>query len=261
MYREFLRELRSGFRCIALDYPGFGLSQAAAEFRYTLPELRSIVETFVETLDLKDITLFVHDAGGPIGLGAAARKPERYKAFVISDTFAFPLKDYPLMRSMLGVVTSGPFRFLNRRFNLMARVISRFAPVRRRLSKEERGVYRHLFPTPEARDRSLALMNQLRTQYGYLQQLEDGIRHELQDRPALLMFGQFDPARLAGWMRRFETLFRQHCSRPIPWEGHFPHEGSPATMIAEFQHWYGSISTQQKIDSESQTHTSRTAAH
>ena len=200
-----MRGRRSGFRCIALDYPGFGLSQAGAEFGYTLPELRSIVETFVEALDLKDITLFVHDAGGPIGLGAAARRPERYKAFVISDTFAFPLKDYPLMRSMLRMVTSRPSRFLNRRFNLMVYMTSVLAPVRRSLSREEREVYQHLFPTPEARDRILALMYQLRTQHEYLQQLEDDIRRELQDRPALLMFGQFDPARLAGWMRRFEV--------------------------------------------------------
>ena len=81
-------------------------------------------------------------------------------------------------------------------------------------------------------------MQELLVRQEYLQQVEEGIRRGLSDRPALLMYGQFDPARLAGWVRRFEGLFPRHHTRLIPREGHFPHEGSPGTMIAEFSEWY-----------------------
>src|SRR5690625_268973 len=36
-YREVIEALRCDFRCIAVDYPGFGLSRAAPGYRY-LPE-------------------------------------------------------------------------------------------------------------------------------------------------------------------------------------------------------------------------------
>ena len=123
----------------------------------------------------------------------------------------------------------------------MPRVVATLAPVRRRLSREERAVYQQLFPTPKSRDRILDLMSQLLTQQQYLQQVEEGIQQHLRDLPVLLMYGQFDPARLAGWPRRFEELFPQHRTRIIPGEGHFPHEGSPARMIAEILDWYDAI--------------------
>ena len=238
LFREFICRLRSRFRCIALDYPGFGLSEGKSGFGFTLPEYAAVVRDFVQTLDLTDIILFVHDSGGPIGLGAARQAPNRYKALILTDTFAFPLTAYPFMRGMLRCVTSRPFRFLNRRFNLMPRIVATLAPVRRRLSREERAVYRQLFPTLKSRDRILDLMSQLLTQQQYLQQVEEGIQQHLHDLPVLLMYGQFDPARLAGWPRRFEELFPHHRTRIIPGEGHFPHEGSPARMIAEILDWY-----------------------
>jgi pimeloyl-ACP methyl ester carboxylesterase len=37
VYRDVIRSLRDEFRCIAVDYPGFGLSSAAPGYRY-LPE-------------------------------------------------------------------------------------------------------------------------------------------------------------------------------------------------------------------------------
>src|SRR2546425_7184511 len=40
MYRDVIRALRDDFRCVALDYPGFGLSSARPAYRH-LPEERS----------------------------------------------------------------------------------------------------------------------------------------------------------------------------------------------------------------------------
>jgi pimeloyl-ACP methyl ester carboxylesterase len=50
------------------------------------------MEKLVLELDLRNITLVVQDWGGPIGLGVAARHPDRFKALVILNTFGF----YPL---------------------------------------------------------------------------------------------------------------------------------------------------------------------
>src|SRR5437870_11992978 len=63
-YRQFIRELRDDFRCVALDFPGFGLSRSDAGYPPTVPSLSRVVERFVEALDLRDIILVVGDAGG-----------------------------------------------------------------------------------------------------------------------------------------------------------------------------------------------------
>lgn len=241
LYRAFIRDLRSDYRCIALDNPGFGLSSISDGYPLTLPRLSTDVARFVEALDLQDITMIVHDSGGPIGLAAAVRMPERYRAFVVTDTLAFPLTGYPLVRLMLRLVTSRIFRIWNQRSNILARMVSTLAPVGRRLSQEERETYRSLFPTPEARDRILLLMRELINQPRFLATLEADLRTYFSDRPALLIYGQFDPTRLVGWMSRFGEIFPTHRARIVPREGHFPHEGAPQFMIREIRSWYEDI--------------------
>ncbi len=49
-----------------------------------------ILEGFIDALDLQDITMVVHDAGGPIGFLVATRRPERFRALVVSNTFGSP---------------------------------------------------------------------------------------------------------------------------------------------------------------------------
>ena len=88
LYRDIIMGLRERFRCVALDYPGFGLSTAAPGYGYTPAEHAAVVEQFITTLDLSGITMMVQDWGGPIGLGVAGRHPERLAALVIGNTWA-----------------------------------------------------------------------------------------------------------------------------------------------------------------------------
>ena len=68
IYRHLIKGLQANYRCIALDHLGFGLSDKPQKWIYT-PEAHSDNLTkLIEHLQLKDITLVVHDFGGPIGL-------------------------------------------------------------------------------------------------------------------------------------------------------------------------------------------------
>src|ERR1051325_10253559 len=64
-YRQFISGLRHDFRCVALDFPGFGLSPSEARYPPAMPALSRLVERFIEKLELRDIILVVGDAGGP----------------------------------------------------------------------------------------------------------------------------------------------------------------------------------------------------
>jgi haloalkane dehalogenase len=51
--RHLIARLRHRFRCLALDYPGFGLSTAAPGYTYTPGEHSAVVSAFVQALDLQ----------------------------------------------------------------------------------------------------------------------------------------------------------------------------------------------------------------
>lgn len=91
LYRRFVRPLASTHRVIAPDHLGFGRSDKPAGADYCLGWHVDNLTAFVERLDLRDLTLVVHDWGGPIGLGFAVEQPERIRRLVLFNTWAFRL--------------------------------------------------------------------------------------------------------------------------------------------------------------------------
>jgi haloalkane dehalogenase len=88
LYRRIITRLSPQFRCVAVDYPGFGLSSARPGYSFKPREHSTIIERFVSALDLGDIGLMVQDWGGPIGLGFARRRPDLIRALIILNTWA-----------------------------------------------------------------------------------------------------------------------------------------------------------------------------
>ena len=86
-YRKVLRELaRRGLRGIAWDLPGFGLAERPRGFDYSWTGLGRFCLTAVETLQIGQFHLVVHDIGGPVGFELAAACPERIRSLTILNT-------------------------------------------------------------------------------------------------------------------------------------------------------------------------------
>ncbi len=117
MYSDIIQELRGRFRCVALDLPGFGLSAAAPGFEHTLTGDSRLLERFISTLGLTDVTLFSHDVTGSIALGVVARRPVWFRAVIVLPSFAWPLESYRKVYPMIQVIGSPLFRFLSTHFN------------------------------------------------------------------------------------------------------------------------------------------------
>lgn len=88
-YRNLVKGLRADIRCIVPDHLGCGLSDKPQDFDYTLGEHVANLRGLLDSLSLRKIHLIVHDWGGPIGLGAALRRPEQLERVVILNTAAF----------------------------------------------------------------------------------------------------------------------------------------------------------------------------
>ncbi len=63
LYRNIIKGLRDRFRCIAPDYPGFGLSIPRKGYSFRPEEHSKIVQRLVLALDLSGVTVVVHDWG------------------------------------------------------------------------------------------------------------------------------------------------------------------------------------------------------
>jgi haloalkane dehalogenase len=88
LYRKVISALTDrGLRAIAPDNIGFGRSDKPTDRTdYTYRRHVQWMTSFVEALDLRDVTLVVQDWGGPIGLSTLAARPERFARVVASNT-------------------------------------------------------------------------------------------------------------------------------------------------------------------------------
>lgn len=113
-WRTLVQGLQDRYRCVVPDHIGCGLSDKPQDWSYRLEDHIANLSQLIEALDLRDITLLVHDWGGAIGLGAALKHPDRIKRLVIFNTAVF-LGPVPLSIRMcrLPVVGSTLIRGLN----------------------------------------------------------------------------------------------------------------------------------------------------
>lgn len=107
-WREVVKDLRDKHRVVAPDHLGCGLSDKPEAGPYRLADHVARLEALVLSLDLRDITLFVHDWGGAIGMGVAARHPERFTRFGVFNTAAFPSTRMPARIAACRIPGLGP---------------------------------------------------------------------------------------------------------------------------------------------------------
>lgn len=87
MYRRLLSRLGDSYRCVALDLPGFGYTQAppADEFGYTFDRLAEMTRALVDRLGIDRFALYLFDFGAPVGFRIAAAHPGRIGALIVQN--------------------------------------------------------------------------------------------------------------------------------------------------------------------------------
>jgi haloalkane dehalogenase len=87
LYRKMIPALVEAGRVVAPDYYGFGRSdKPVARDWYSYDSHYWSIERLVEQLDLRELTVVVHDWGGPIGLRLAVTQPDRVARLVVMNT-------------------------------------------------------------------------------------------------------------------------------------------------------------------------------
>lgn len=222
LYRKIIAGLKDEFRCVALDFPGYGMSTAPAGYRFTPREHSSMLERFVHKLGLSDLTLMVQDWGGPVGLGLAGRHPELVRRLIIGNTFAWPLTGELGARLFSAALGGSIGRVLNRRFNLVPRVF--FARgLAQPVPSDVLDLYFAPWRDPARRAPAAIAPRQLIAAAGYLTEVEASLPR-LAGRPALIVWGAKDFAFRAAERERFEVAFPDHRTILFPDASHFLQE-------------------------------------
>lgn len=233
LYRKIIAGLQSSCRCVALDFPGYGLSDAPPGYGYTPREHSALLERFVDRLGLTDLTMMVQDWGGPIGLDFAERRPEVVGRLIIGNSFAWPLDDDWRVR-MFSWVMGGPIgRTLTPAFNFVPKVFF-FRGLARRPRPEVVAMYLAPFQDPQRRIAAVIAPRQLIAASDYLRMIEANLP-KLKERPALIVWGMKDFAFRDAARKRFEQAFPRHKTVLLANASHFLQEDAGEQIAEEIK--------------------------
>jgi haloalkane dehalogenase len=204
-----VKRFRGEHRVVVPDHLGCGLSDKPQAWPYRLRDHIDNLERLLLELDLERVTLCVHDWGGAIGMGVAARQPQRIARLVILNTAAFRSRAIPIRIAVCRLALLGPL--LVRGLNGFARAATVMA-TEKRLSPEVKAGY--LAPYGSWSDRVAIQrfvedipMDASHPSWSTLVEVEQALERFV-DRPALLAWGERD------WC--FTSAFRCEWQRRLP---------------------------------------------
>jgi haloalkane dehalogenase len=236
LYRHLVRGLRDRYRCVVPDHLGFGLSDKPAGDAYRPADQARRLASLVDALGLDDVTLAVHDFGGPIGLAWALDHPERVRHLVLFNTWMWSLagdRQYERVSRVL----SGPLgRLLYERLGFSVNVVFRHAVAdRTRYTRPVHAQYAAPLRDPAARHATWIYVRELLGSSDWYDALWQR-RERLAPIPALLVWGMKDPV-FARFLPRWRTVFRS--VEVTAWDavGHAPPEErgpESAARVARF---------------------------
>jgi haloalkane dehalogenase len=223
LWRDLIGELRPHFRCVTLDAPGTGLIPEPLRKGAELDGAADAVTALVEALDLTDLTLVVHDLGGPAAVAASASWPQRVRGLVAVNTFAWQ-PDGRLLPLALRLMGSVPVRVFDSATRALPALTSTSFGVGRHLDGAARRAFR-------AGVRPAAFHSYVRAtrRRPFFAHVEAALA-QLADRPLLTVFGERnDPGK---FQPRWQALFPAAEQVIVAKGNHFPMCDNPA-FVAE----------------------------
>ena len=94
-YRKLIRLLSANHRVIAIDHLGCGLSDKPQDYNYTLRNHIDNLDQLLDHLQITTFSLCVHDWGGAIGFGVAAKSNKKLERAMVLNTAAFRSSQIP----------------------------------------------------------------------------------------------------------------------------------------------------------------------
>ncbi|PRY15585.1 haloalkane dehalogenase [Pontibacter ummariensis] len=207
VWRQQIKSLSRQYRCIAPDHLGFGLSDKPADFSYTPAAHADNLEKLIEHLQLKQVTLVVHDFGGPIGLSYALRHPANVKALVILNTWMWSLAEEKTIRKASKFMSGSIGRFLYLQLGFSPRILlPQGYAQRRHLTKDIHSHYLKPLHTSTKRLGTWHFARALHEANPYFANLWEQ-RAKLKGIPKLILWGEKDKLLPRHFLDKWQQAF------------------------------------------------------
>jgi haloalkane dehalogenase len=241
-YRELVSALvRAGFRCVAPDHIGMGLSDKPQDYPYCLGAHIENLAGLIAHLGLRRVHLVVHDWGGAIGFGWAVQHPEKVGRIVILNTAAFPSAQIPLRIRLCRTPLIG--EWLVRGLNGFTRSATRMAVHRRPLAADVKQGY--LFPYDSWTNRigvaRFVADIPMNSAHPCMKTLEEtaGRLTSLRDRKVMIAWGGADFCFNDWFFNRWREIFPQALIHYLPDAGHYVLEDAGEEIIPRITAFFG----------------------
>jgi haloalkane dehalogenase len=226
LYRHIVTRLRDRFRCVAVDYLGFGLSERPEAYGYTIEEHARAVGELVDHLQLDGFVTMGQDWGGPISMAVDTARAERVRGVVLGNTWFWPADTLSMKLFSRIMSTRRMQRAILERNFFVERIVPRGTA--RTLTAAEMEHYRKAQPTPEARRGVAEMPRQILAARPLLEQLARDVPARLASKPALFVWGMkdfaFKPKRM---LPRMQATFPDHVLVELPNAKHYIQEDAP----------------------------------
>ena len=234
LYREYISELSKKYRCIAIDHIGFGLSEKPDSFDGKAQSHSKNLAEFIEKLDLKNITIVVHDFGGPIGLSSAIKNHNRIKQVVLFNTWLWETKNNPEAQKVDKIIHSGIGKFLYLRMNFSPKfLLKKGFYDKKKLSKKIHKQYLYPFPNKSSRISLLNLGKSLVGSSDWYQEQWKSL-DKLEQKPWLILWGTKDGFITTEYLQKWKN--RIPNAKVKEYEcGHFIQEEKTKETIEEIE--------------------------
>lgn len=232
LYRSQIRELSKSYRCIAPDHIGFGLSDKPEHFSGTPEAHAHNLEQCINALQLDNITLVVHDFGGPIALSYAVKHPKKIKRIVAMNTWLWKTHDNKAVQKVDKLLRSSIGRFLYLTLNFSTRVLLKQGFYnKKKLPKNIHAHYTGVFPNRASRYAPLRIGQALLgSSHWYQQQWEQ--REAIAHKPFLVLWGTKDTFITPQYLHTWKNAL--HNARFVEYEcGHFVQEEKAEEVTRE----------------------------
>jgi pimeloyl-ACP methyl ester carboxylesterase len=233
-FRNLIKVLSKQYRCMAIDHIGFGLSDKPEHYNYRTQNHSAVLDKFISAKQLNDITLIVHDFGGPIGLHVAIQHPEKIKRFVILNSWLWSSAHEPDFIKLSKILKSPLLPFLYRYLNFSPRFLLPNSFGDNKLAKNLLSQYTKPFRNPTERNGTVAFAKSLLNDQDWFESLWNN-RHTIRRKPTLFIWGMKDKFVLPKYLEKFKSEFTNSQTVCLETCGHFPQEEAPAPVTKAIQ--------------------------
>ncbi|HCO23199.1 MAG: alpha/beta hydrolase [Gimesia sp.] len=237
-WRRLVKQLSQKYRVIAVDHMGCGLSDKPQQYSYQLATHIENLKTLIQELDLQKITLFAHDWGGAIGMGAAVDLPDRFQQFVLMNTAAFRSQEIPLRIAVCRIPFLGAWGV--RGLNLFSGAAVKMAVEKpERMSAEVKAGFLGPYDNWQHRVAVHQFVKDIplkssHPSYQTLQHVEEGLQ-QFTGHPMLLIWGEKDWCFTTSFLDEFERRFPAAETLRIPDAGHYVFEDAHEVMLPRIE--------------------------